>query len=69
MPGQIISSKLLTELSAEEQEVLAGGYRWCRRPYKPYYGYGVGLDNNGYPYRRRPYYGSGDGRGSPYYRC
>ncbi|AFW96231.1 MULTISPECIES: hypothetical protein [Nostocales] len=57
MPGQIISSKLLTELSAEEQEVLAGGYRWCRRPYRPYYGYG------------RPYYGSGDGRGSPYYRC
>jgi hypothetical protein len=58
MQNQNILSDLVVELSIEEQQLLSGGrYRWCRRPYKPHYG------------RGRPYYGNGDGHGSPFYRC
>ncbi|MBD2567200.1 hypothetical protein [Anabaena lutea] len=54
MSNKIISSKLLTELSAEEQEVLAGGRGWG--------GYGRGRGWGGYG-RGRGWGGYGRGRG------
>ena len=62
MSEQIISSELLTELSIEEQEVLAGGHGWYGGGHG-HGGWGHGHGGwghhrrHGWGHHRRPYYG------------
>ncbi|MBD2139171.1 hypothetical protein H6F32_16695 [Anabaena sp. FACHB-1237] len=57
MSHQTISSELFTELSTEQQEVIAGGYGW----------YGHGYGHHGYGGHGYGHHGYGPGYGNGWY--